>query len=400
VLNTLDLSLCQIGDTGAQALALAIAYNPGCIRSLDLSNNCLSDDGAIALAYALRANTPPTHRAKVPPHSDGNGTPPAVPSYHVDTIDLSGNAKIGDEAASELATTIECGAVRCVSLRSCSLTSDGASAIGTSLGRIAKIHPLFQIEIEIDLSGNRLGGYETKTKSGGRYSAGALTSRASATTASYMSFIGKKFKDVSGIGGGEADGSDGGSDTDGEDGYRDILRVGRTQSGGSGCGVTSLCNAVIEEIEGDDNGGEEIHHQDRDTPPLTIKLGLRMCNLDEKGANALAAAIISLRDNRGVRLSVDAGMNAGIGSAAKDALAAKYDDGDEILRRMAEQHFEELEAAREALRLVEESEDVLRWGEDDDDDDGFSEEDESSDFERLLGGSTTDSESDGYNYDT
>ena len=53
VIETLDISSCTVGDIGAEALAIAIVCNIGCIQNLNLSNNVITDTGAIALAKAL-----------------------------------------------------------------------------------------------------------------------------------------------------------------------------------------------------------------------------------------------------------------------------------------------------------------------------------------------------------
>jgi len=197
VLSTLNLSVCGIGDTGAEALAIAVAYNPGCIDFLDLSGNQISDGGAGAIGSALHASMMRNKQKSSSSGGNGNGIVNTEPFTFVDTIDLSNNKKIGDEGVSKLAAAITCGAVRCLSLRSCSVGADGASVVGKALGKLASSDLLSTVRspasliVEIDLSGNKLGSYETKKKSK-KYSASALTSKASETTASYMNFIGKK----------------------------------------------------------------------------------------------------------------------------------------------------------------------------------------------------------------
>lgn len=57
VLEELDLSSCNVGDAGVEALALALAYNPYCLsKKMDLSNNQISDVGAKAIDYNKQSN--------------------------------------------------------------------------------------------------------------------------------------------------------------------------------------------------------------------------------------------------------------------------------------------------------------------------------------------------------
>ncbi len=53
IMEELDLSSCNIGDVGAEAIALALACNLSSLKRLDLSSNKITDVGAIALGRAL-----------------------------------------------------------------------------------------------------------------------------------------------------------------------------------------------------------------------------------------------------------------------------------------------------------------------------------------------------------
>ena len=55
-LTTLDISINQIGDEGAQALAKALKVNAAVLTSLGLGNNTIRDQGAAAIAEALKVN--------------------------------------------------------------------------------------------------------------------------------------------------------------------------------------------------------------------------------------------------------------------------------------------------------------------------------------------------------
>jgi len=145
------------------------------------------------------------------------------------------------------------------------------------------------------------------------------------------------------------------SDDEEEDDTIDIEERSQ-KSSGSICGITSLCNAMIESIEVENEAG---HDQSNDFPK--IKLGLRMCNLGEQGANALAAAIISVREKCGVNLIVDPGMNLGIGNDSLKALTEDIETSENILRDMAKQHFDEME--RKVQKLTPDSQNSFTWEE-------------------------------------
>ena len=118
IFDVLDLSGCGIGDAGADALAIAIESRPGCIKHLDLSNNHISDEGAAAIGRALCSETK---------------------RRGIDTVDLSHNKDLGDSGASALAQAIEHGMIRDLSIRSCHIQADGASAFAKALKALRSI---------------------------------------------------------------------------------------------------------------------------------------------------------------------------------------------------------------------------------------------------------------------
>jgi hypothetical protein len=82
VFEVLDLSGCGIGDTGAEALAIALEKPPLCVCHLNLSNNQISNEGAATLGRALASDSTTQ-----------------TPTGRVETLDLSNNKDIGDYGA-------------------------------------------------------------------------------------------------------------------------------------------------------------------------------------------------------------------------------------------------------------------------------------------------------------
>eukprot|EP00984_Skeletonema_dohrnii_P022131 scaffold11243_cov166-Skeletonema_dohrnii-CCMP3373.AAC.1 len=139
IMEELDLSSCNIGDVGAEAISLALACNPSSLKRLDLSNNKITDVGAIALGRALIESRERTS------------------GFALDQIILDNNALIGDDGAAALAKAVSAGAVRSVHLRSCSIRAEGAAEFGKALIEIVKHSKTRQFQsaqIEIDMSGN------------------------------------------------------------------------------------------------------------------------------------------------------------------------------------------------------------------------------------------------------
>ncbi|CAB9510287.1 NACHT domain [Seminavis robusta] len=323
LLDTLDLSACEIGDAGAEAIALALESCHGmCIRQLDLSHNKLTDVGAAAIAHALLGG-----------------------SAMVETLDLSGNAGIKDKSAIVLAEAVEKGVItKSIRLRSCQILADGAAAFGKAmLKRSQRAMPASSTHVEIDLSGNPLGVLRGKMKKGKKYSASAIKSKATATTAAYVSMFKRGLKtglQEFGVelGGG---GNSGESDDEEEErsGMSDDSTGGDIDPEKARCGIKALANAILDD---DDN-----IQGDQKSTGLKYSLGLRRCFLDHGAADALAAVLVHAKEEIGIDLSIDVGMNPVLEEEMTEAI-----EGDETqedtLREMSDRYLDALEALREA----------------------------------------------------
>jgi Leucine Rich repeat len=328
VLDTLDLSACDIGDVGAEAIALALESCPGmCIRHLDLSNNKLSDVGAAAIGHALLSS---------------GAAGPAI-----ETLDLSGNTEIKDKSAVVLAEAVEKGLVSSIRLRSCHILADGAAAFGKALAGLSRRGATTSSKLEIDLSGNPLGILRGKTKKGGKYSASAIKSKATATTAAYLSMIRK------GIAGGlkeygvELGGNSGESDDDEEN--RNGITGEFTSDGGidpgkARCGIKAFANAVLDSDASERTKGQSASSSQ---PPLRCELGLRRCFLDHGAADSLAAVLCHSKDELGINLSIDVGLNPVLEEEMTAAIQGdeNHEDG---LKEMSERYMDALEVLRES----------------------------------------------------
>ena len=317
ILDTLDLSACGVGDAGVGALAMAIESNPGCVTRLDLSNNAISDDGAIALSKGLIAGYRKSNKF-----------------ISVDCIDLSNNVDIGDEGAKALFDAVECGAVRSLSLRSCSIKWRGASALGDALGRMissssdsdegSSDEP--RTTVEVDISGNHIGKKAKKTKQS-----------VSTNMMNNLSFIGKRLKSgLKDVGLSNIAGSSLESDDESE--LMDSMGgdLADNQSSNSRCGGCVLYESLSQELDADSkiNGDAK----------LMFRLGVRMCNFDEQGIDALCAACVLAGDSANVRLCIDYSMN---GEAIDDEdvmremIQGNYLDGK--LRDVSEKHLDAMD---------------------------------------------------------
>jgi len=339
ILNRLDLSGCDIGDVGAEALAIALTNNPLCVKHLDLSNNRISDQGATALARALGARD-----------VDESGTAGVV-----ETLDLSHNKDLGDLGAKELANAFGRNGISKLILRSCNVRADGAACFGTALRSIGS-HALRKLPTSlskqqegrlIDLSGNPLGILSKKKKSGSKYSATALRSKATDTTKAYMNIIGKSLQ--KGLNSINAMGSEGGMDTlESDDEEED--RMGEIEDEDESrkkCGALSLAEAFIRDgAEDTENTGESNGEDDS----VHVELGLRHCSFDTRAAEALAAILQESKQNYpGMKLSMDMTMNHVL---EEDIIAALHgEEGyDDQLADMAEVYLDALEIMREARK--------------------------------------------------
>mmetsp|Transcript_7928 Transcript_7928/g.14422 ORF Transcript_7928/g.14422 Transcript_7928/m.14422 type:complete len:577 (+) Transcript_7928:82-1812(+) len=321
VFNELDLSSCNIGDAGAEALALALKG----VRVLDLSNNKISNDGAASIGRAL------------------------VESDCVsDCIDLSNNHDIGDGGATDLAAAVGHNTIRNLSLRSCQVHADGAKAFGESLIALSKLQGECPIILDVDLSGNPLGVLRgKKNKESGKYSASNLKSKASATTASYMNFIGKKIRSGLKEAGLEmgTNGASVDSDDDEDDMSTDSKSDTHPDASKARCGAKAFSSAIVVTEH------EEIN-QDKDCK-VKCNLAVRHCFLDRGGADALAATIVQSKQRYNVDLVIDASMNPVLEEDMIEALSGKNPD---TLEEMAERHISVLETLRVAEeRAVEAS---------------------------------------------
>ena len=313
IMEELDLSSCNIGDVGAEAIALALACNPSSLKKLDLSNNKFTDVGAIALARALLESR--ERRSGVA----------------LEQIILDNNVGIGDDGAAALAKALSAGVVSSVHIRSCSICAEGAAAFGKAVIEMAKqigTRQFCSTQVDIDMSGNHFGISKPKKKKGSVYSASFLRDKAS----SNIKFIGRSLQSRlkgSGFGLGlttaESDddeedfgnimGEDLSDDEDVEeidsDRIKDIARCGaRSFSGeilGPSCDDTTKVN---------------------DSMMLQISIGMRQCFLDNGAIDSLAAAILSMR-NVGTFMSVDVNMNTDVDDLTRAAL--RGDDDDEVL---------------------------------------------------------------------
>jgi Leucine Rich repeat len=315
IFTILDLSACNIGDAGAEALAVALESHPFCIQKLILSNNKISNSGASFLSRGI-----------------------AKSNAQLELLELDNNPAIGSSGATSLAVTFGNGNIQYLSLRSCDVQADGAKAFGESLKTLATINPKGRElrEVGIDLSGNPIGMLRKKKKE-------SFTNIASATTASYMSYIGKQIK--SGL-------KDVGLDSvllsnSAESDDEEEERMSGDGSNGSSasdepirCGAKAFASTFVLNEE------KERHPSQSDSvTSLICSLGLRHCFLDEGAADALAATIVQSGDKFGIQLLIDASLNHVLEDHMVQALKGKNRDA---LDDMAERHLECVEVIRVA----------------------------------------------------
>jgi hypothetical protein len=328
ILDILDLSGCSIGDAGVEALAIALKSHPMCVRHIDLSNNDISDEGAMALARALLENG------------------------QVETLDLSHNKDIGDRAAKELAEAVQGGCIRNMILRSCQLHADGVAYFGQALKNLATKKTsrkgLSKTHFSIDLSGNPLGILRKKPKSRNKYSASALKTKATETTAAYMNMIGKTFqkglKDL-----GLAENGNGFETLESDDEESDGESKNKDDESRNKCGALAFAETFVEDDEEQD---EEISKPTKTTDAtknlLSVNLGLRHCTFDTRAAEALAAVLQESRQKYPhMKLTLDLRMN---GVLEEDTIAAlRGDDGyEDQIEEMAEKYLDAMAVIKEA----------------------------------------------------
>lgn len=317
VLDTLDLSGCDIGDIGIEAFALAFedAVAPVMIRRLLLCHNRITDQGALALGRVLHRNV------------DGSEL----------QIDLSNNPSVTDRGITTLLSAVEKGCVSNLILRSCSIQADGAELVGKTLRSIALSSQRRDRTVVIDLSGNPIGILRGKTDKGKMYSAGAIKSKASATASAYvsqgLSFLKKGLGSVGVTLGPEGDDEE-------EEQQQASDAVEDSDKGKSmRCGFKSLANAFIEY-------DQDVHPSDESVSAVkNVVLGLRRTFCDTAGADALAAMIMATKDQyQGLNLKLELDLNPVVEDGLVNAL---YGHDDELLTEMSDRHNEAMEVLRQ-----------------------------------------------------
>ena len=337
VLDTLDLSSCGIGDAGAEALALAIKKNPTCLRNLNLSNNQITDIGATSIARALLGNK--RHHKEVL----GEKT-------LMESIDLSNNDAISDPTAIEFSNALQCGALHSIFLKNCAIRAEGAAAFGKALCTIASNvnqNSPPKLFVQIDISGNLLGTYELKKKAKGT---SLLKGKASATAASYMNFMKKKLQ--SGLKDTGLDGVIGGftSSVDSDDDEEELMGIDGNfdpsiKKKTACCGARSFAESIIshdkcKKPKSDDKVDAYCS--------ISCNFGFRHCFFDKGAADSLAAAIVKMRKDFGVKLVIDSSMNTEFEEEHIRLLKDADNGSDEMLNEMMERYIKDLQAIQES----------------------------------------------------
>jgi hypothetical protein len=300
VFDTLDLSSCDISDTGCDTLALALDSNHNCVRKLILCHNKISDQGSLSMGRTFRGH-----------------------------LDLSNN-EITDRGVSSIALALQCGELSHVALRSCLIHADGAEKIGLALRAFSMESTVEIKHLEIDLSGNPLGILRGKSKSkDSKYSASRLKSKASATAAAYVNQGLSFFKKSLGPSTVESD--------DEEEKKEESEKNDDKSDSESRCGFKAMASAFIRE-------NRRTSSDSKLPGPRTIKLGLRRTFCDTAGAEALAAMILAARD-LGVDIKLDVSLNPVVDPGM---LAALCGEDDFLLREMAERYNHSMEIIRRA----------------------------------------------------
>ncbi|KAL9185334.1 hypothetical protein ACHAXT_003111 [Thalassiosira profunda] len=314
IFDELVLTSCGVGDAGAEALALALESNPGCVKRMDLSNNKISDAGAKSLGRGL---------------VDANQKTGTV----FEQIVLDNNKGIGDEGVEALAEALACGAVKSISLRSCSVQAQGTAAFGEALVLLASRKGC-EGHFHLDLSGNHFGTNKIKKKS--KLSASALKDRASTN----IKFIGKTLKGAAKSWGMTADSDDDEEVMSGliEEEEEEDVSEDKIQA----CGGHAFAGEVL---RGESKDGDS---------SVEISVGMRQCLLDDGAIDALSAAVLATK----CKMSVDVSMNSAAEDDAVAALMEGRKDSD-VLEEMAKRHMDLLDRINDARqRLLEAAEDI------------------------------------------
>lgn len=319
VLEELDLSSCNVGDVGAEALALALASNPGCLSRLDLSNNKITDAGSKALGRALVDAA-------------------AATSCTICEQIVLDNNSIGDDGAAALAEALACGAVRSISMRSCSIRGQGTAAFGKAVVSLANRKQNDESShFHIDLSGNHFGTQKIKKKKG--LSASAIRDKASTN----IKFIGKTLKGAAKRFSSDAMGITADSDDDEEvmggliDEDAEELDGDKIQA----CGGHSFAGEVLRDDSQKKDGSS----------PVKIYVSMRQCMLGASAIDALSASVCGAKN---CKMSVDVSMNSSVDEEVADALMNGVKDS-KILASKAERHLDFLDRIADARQRQKEA---------------------------------------------
>lgn len=325
IFDELDLSSCNVGDAGADALALALSSNPGSLRRLDLSNNKITNAGSKSLGRAL---------------VDSFRTSGVV----LEQLSLDNNSGIGDDGAAGLAEALACGAVKSISLRSCSVRAQGTAAFGRALVSLANLKSCDESsQFCIDLSGNNFGIKKIKKKKGAMYSASVLRNKASTNIKS----IGKSLRGAAKRFSSETMGISAESDDDEEvmDGLIDDEDEEETNDDKvQACGGRSFAGEIL--MSGQNSSSQT------EGATLKISVGMRQCCLDDGAVDALSASIVG---SNILELSFDVSMNS-IDVAAMDALMKG--ERESKLAAMAQRHMDFLDRIADARQRQMEAADA------------------------------------------
>eukprot|EP00548_Thalassiothrix_antarctica_P015731 CAMPEP_0194165744 /NCGR_PEP_ID=MMETSP0154-20130528/1578_1 /TAXON_ID=1049557 /ORGANISM="Thalassiothrix antarctica, Strain L6-D1" /LENGTH=614 /DNA_ID=CAMNT_0038876263 /DNA_START=1 /DNA_END=1845 /DNA_ORIENTATION=+ len=309
IFSTLDLSACNVGDPGAEALSLALESHPNSINRLILSNNKISDAGACSIADSIILNS----------------------KSKIQHLELDNNPGIKNRGATTLAQIVSKGSVSFLSLRSCNIKAEGVKAFGECLKTLSKRENPPVDTINIDLSGNPLGVLKKKKES--------LKTKASAKTASYMNYIGKQIK--SGLKDVGVHNVLGTNSLESDDDEEELMGEDAEELSDEPvrCGAKALASTIV-------LSEKESHENSIATKPsnkIKCKLGMRHCFFDHEAADALSATIIHANTHYGVDLVIDAELN----HVWEDDMIRAVKGSDEYkLEIMAERYIEAMEAIR------------------------------------------------------
>lgn len=384
VIDTLDISSCEVGDVGVEALSIAIIHNPGCVKRLYLSNNKITNAGAIALAKASRVSQQKLMSERINMNCSSSSIDRSR-CYAIDTLDLSNNEEIDDQGAIALFRAVGFGAIRNLLLRSCSIHHEGVSSLGDVLAQMIMIAksrcnthskedsgaeiPIRQLvhEINIDISGNKIGVKKLKKKAG---VSEKMMKNVNSIGLKGFGLLKSGFKDITSS---LSSSSCLESDDEAEDEDDSLIESNQSQVSDK-CGAISLYDSFIECIEHhadkspENEDSNENHNNDKDEDKnqdkVIISLGMRMCNLDNAALDALAAIKTCLKNKlpkKEILISFDCEMN-NVDDERKCLEALLFieeqDHEDEIqdhkaLNEMTERHLEAIESRRRAFESKE-----------------------------------------------